>query len=281
MPRFEVQLPREGAQPQVQRVVAKNWLEALKKALKLLDEPPVTEELELDLRPDHSVIIFDQSTERSFKVRSLLSFTRPPPIPLEPLDSLELDDPYAVFEKPQPIRALPSLPEKEPERRDALEFELAALDEPSLKLSEAVALVLSTILRHVPSSAGGVHLIDPESCTLYPYALQGRCEGLAIRLPLGLGLLGTCLREGLPLNLPEPAEDPRYRGDPQRAPRALLCAPIRQGTLSFGVLELRDPLKRESFSPIDERFARRGAESLGRFLIQRLDGSKDQLTPSI
>jgi PAS domain S-box-containing protein len=104
---------------------------------------------------------------------------------------------------------------------------------------------------------GALGLPDPTNSRLERLLVSGMtaAEQQAIGAsPVGRGLLGVVLRDGLPLRLADIAADPRAVGFPAHHPpmTSLLGVPIRRGADVLGDLYLTDKLGAPEFSAADQ-----------------------------
>lgn len=134
---------------------------------------------------------------------------------------------------------------------------------------QACGFVLDAAIRHIPSAAGSVLLVDARDRCLYFAAARGpAAQRLKTqRVPLEVGLAGASIRTRRSLNIDDPARDPRFARNVAdtvgHLPRCILVAPIVQGRRAFGVVELLDRAGAKGFTDDEERTLRRAARRLG------------------
>ncbi len=143
---------------------------------------------------------------------------------------------------------------------------------------QACGFVLDAAIRHIPSAAGSVLLVDARDRCLYFAAARGpAAQRLKTqRVPLEVGLAGASIRTRRSLNIDDPARDPRFARNVAdtvgHLPRCILVAPIVQRRRAFGVIELLDRAGAKGFSDDEERTLRRAARRLGGYIAGLLDG---------
>jgi HD-GYP domain-containing protein (c-di-GMP phosphodiesterase class II) len=105
--------------------------------------------------------------------------------------------------------------------------------------------------------------LDEERGDLFFRVVRGRAAGdiRDLRVPLGEGIVGTVAQSGAAEVVQHVDDDPRWHGDPASTfrTRAILAVPLRARGAVIGVLQLLNPVGRDSFTAGDlwrmEQFA--------------------------
>lgn len=293
----------------VESVHGDNWLDALRRGLASAGLPAPTRNLACDLQDDESVILTDTTTGRIYQVipvrgkptpgdataasarrRNAVSagFLREQPPSSDAtratatLDETppirDLADPFSDDELPVPSPTTPSgdapaqaaLRRVDRQRRfDALERELAELEQLGRDIHDACNLTLDIARAHAPASAGSVLLIDARDRCLYFAAARGPKAAIVAsqRIPLEVGIAGASIRQRQPINVRDPGRDPRFASNFADSvgyhPRSLLCVPVFAGHRTFGVIELLDREQLDAFTDDDTEMLVVVARKLG------------------
>jgi len=169
--------------------------------------------------------------------------------------------------RPSPV-ALEADPEPASEgARRLLEYEmllavgmkLAGTLDPTTVLE----LALESAEKVCRAETSSIWELDEEQGDLFFRVVRGRAADdiRTLRVPLGEGIVGTVAQTGQAEVVHEVAADPRWHGDPASEfhTRAILAVPLRARGAVIGVLQLLNPVERESFTPDDlwsmEQFA--------------------------
>ena len=279
---YEILLPEvAGAPSRIVTVHAENWLEALRRGHSVAGRPAPNRNLAFDLKDDGGVVVTDTETGLTSTVTpaKAASVPRAPSGGARPVapafDPFE-DDTDALVAPPNhrpntsaaPTDVAPS----------SLARDLAGLPTFGADIVAACDYVLSVAMAHIPSDAGSVLLVDPHARSLYFATARGPVAASLThkRIPLEVGIAGASIRDRVTLNIVEPGADPRFaRGFAEAVgyhPKAILCAPILDGTRAFGVVELLDPLENDvaGFSAGAEGTLTSAAQLLGAHLASTL-----------
>ncbi|PJI54411.1 hypothetical protein CTI14_15830 [Methylobacterium radiotolerans] len=101
-------------------------------------------------------------------------------------------------------------------------------------------------MRAVPAAeAGAVEMRDGEDL-VYRAVTDDLTPHLGLRFPVQGSLAGACIREGIPLLLPDVLRDPRAKRDVLESSRLRSCllVPVRRGGTVVGVLKLQSSRRR-------------------------------------
>lgn len=127
----------------------------------------------------------------------------------------------------------------------------------SLDLSTVLETALSTAERLCRAETSSIWEVDDERQELFFRVVRGRAAGdiRSLRVPLGQGIAGSVARSGQPAVVNDVAADPRWQGEPHDGfhTRAILAVPLLANGQVVGVLQLLNPIDRESFRDDDLR----------------------------
>jgi len=189
---------------------------------------------------------------------------RPPPVPAaappRPRPSAQAD---AVEQAPHRVEAW-AAPIGRRARSADVDDALAALFGAAAELGRAsdprlgLELALDLAMRTTGCEAGSILLVDPEARVLTFEVVRGpsaeQLLSLGLEVPMGVGLVGFCAQENVGLAVSDADKDPRFYRAVSEAigyrTRSILCAPIVQGGVVRGALEL---LNKGGGRPFDER----------------------------
>ncbi|WP_430929576.1 PAS domain S-box protein [Methylobacterium tardum] len=141
-------------------------------------------------------------------------------------------------------------------QRAAVAETLAAVVATGGDLDASFRAVLAGAMRAVPAAeAGAVEMRDGEDL-VYRAVTDNLAPHLGLRLPVQGSLAGACLRESVPLLVPDVLQDPRAKRDVLESLRLRSCllVPVRRGGTVVGVLKLQSSLP-AAFSEEDLRTA--------------------------
>ncbi len=129
----------------------------------------------------------------------------------------------------------------------------------TLDLDRLLSLIVSLAVDTIEKASNGVlHLLDEETGELHPRALSFQPGILPdtsgkSRMRLGVGLAGNALAEGVLVNIPDVAADPRFvPGQDARRFAAMMVAPLLLGERRVGTLSV-DSVEPRAFGPDDEQ----------------------------
>lgn len=158
----------------------------------------------------------------------------------------------------------------EPDRRLA-EYEM--LLEVGIKLSNSLdpTTVLEQALQDAEqvcqAETSSIWELDEDRRELFFRVVRGRAAGAirGMRLPLGEGIVGSVALSGEAEVVNQVAADPRWHGDPSGAfqTRAILAVPLLAQGRVIGVVQLLNPVDRDSFTDGDLWRMRQFAAILG------------------
>jgi HD-GYP domain-containing protein (c-di-GMP phosphodiesterase class II) len=155
-----------------------------------------------------------------------------------------------------------------------LEAETEDLSESLLRVDEyatlldigaklAATLDLETVLQRALENAeqvcraetSSIWELDEERRELFFRVVRGRAAGAirGLRVPVGQGIVGSVAASGRAEVVNDVAADPRWQGDPQEIfqTRAILAVPLVAHGGVVGVVQLLNPVDRESFTSRD------------------------------
>jgi len=129
----------------------------------------------------------------------------------------------------------------------------------TLDLDRLLSLIVSLAVDTIDKASNGVlHLLDEETGELHPRALSfepgtlpdSRGRGA---MHLGVGVAGHALAEGVLVNIPDVAHDPRFvPGEESRSYAAMMVAPLLLGERRVGTLSVV-AVEPYAFGPDDEQ----------------------------
>ena len=141
-------------------------------------------------------------------------------------------------------------------QRTAIAETLAAVVATGGDLDASFRAVLAGAMRAVPAAeAGAVEMRDGEDL-VYRAVTDDLTPHLGLRFPVQGSLAGACIREGIPLLVPDVLRDPRAKRDVLESSRLRSCllVPVRRGGTVVGVLKLQSS-RPAAFSEDDLRAA--------------------------
>jgi HD-GYP domain-containing protein (c-di-GMP phosphodiesterase class II) len=156
-------------------------------------------------------------------------------------------------------RQVAAEPPDDPVRRLA-EYEM--LLEIGVKLSGTLDLptvlerALETAEQVCRAETSSIWDVDEEKQELFFRVVRGRAAGEIrdLRVPIGQGIVGSVARSGVPEVVNDVAADARWHGDPKGfKTRAILTVPLIVHGSVIGVVQLLNPVGRESFTEGDLR----------------------------
>lgn len=132
-------------------------------------------------------------------------------------------------------------------------LELAA----TLDLRRVLSLALTKAEEFCRAETSSIWEVDEATGELFFRVVRGRAapEIENLRIPLGQGIVGAVAASGRAETINDVASDPRWRGDAseQFDTRAILAVPLTARGKVIGVLQLLNPVGKESFSEGDAR----------------------------
>jgi hypothetical protein len=257
MPRFEVFCPASPpALPEdvTLRLDAEHWLAALKAGLgKTGGTQPATNVL-CDVQADGSIHVTDPRGGGVFRIRELRDAAPSAPAPL-------------VASPPRPA---PRAEDVLAELFDVV-GQVAALDRRA-----GLERLLELALEKVDAEAGSVLLARAGGKELEFVVVRGprakELAALGVAVPVGVGIVGYCVREDVALAVSDVQHDRRFHGAIAQAigyeTRSILCAPIARKGQVLGALEVLNKRGGAPFGAHDlavlSYLAHHAAEHLGR-----------------
>lgn len=230
MPRFEVLCPASPpalAQDVTLRLEAEHWLAALKAGLQRVGASPSATHVLCDVQADGTIAVTDPRGGGVFRIRELHD-----PAPAAPLAPVGLVVARAgLAQRTEDVLA---------ELFEAV-ARLATLDRQA-----GLDGLLELTLEKVDAEAGSVLLARAGGRALEFAAVRGprarELTALRAAVPLGVGVVGYCVREDVALAVSDVEKDPRFHRAISQAigyeTRSLLCAPISRKGQVLGALEV-------------------------------------------
>lgn len=138
--------------------------------------------------------------------------------------------------------------------------EVSALINGITESSELLPEILEVARRVIEVEAASLFLLNAEgelelACASGGTASQVGAPPTRIVVPRGRGIAGWVLEHGEALLVPDAYSDPRFFADADKKTgfrtRSILCAPMRHLDKDIGVLQVLNPLDRESFDEAD------------------------------
>lgn len=292
MPRFEVLCPASpplvSAGPTI-GVDAEHWVAALKAALSRLGKDQVVDRILCDVQEDGTIHVTSPRGGGVFRIREVREGAAPAGGALAPagapggggaLASSGGPGKPAAAPAPSPARVPIPLVKRPRESASAIDLPgappaqlagLAALDRQA-----GLELVLDLALERVGAEAGSVLLVRVDRPELEFVAVRGprakSLQSLRPVVPVGMGVVGYCVQEGIALAVSDAQSDRRYLWAISLAvgyeTRSILCAPIARPERILGAIEV---LNKRGDVPFDTRdlatlsyLAGRAAEHLAR-----------------
>ncbi len=126
-------------------------------------------------------------------------------------------------------------------QRAAVAETLAAVAAAGGDLDASFSTVLAGAMRAVPAAEAGVVEMREGEDLVYRAVTADLAPHLGLRLPIQGSLAGACLREGVPLIVPDALQDSRATRDVLESLhlRSCLLVPVRRGGIVVGVLTLQ------------------------------------------
>lgn len=133
----------------------------------------------------------------------------------------------------------------------------------TLDPTTVLELALESAEKVCRAETSSIWELDEERGDLFFRVVRGRAANdiRTLRVPLGEGIVGTVAQTGKAEVVHQVSNDPRWHGDPasEFRTRALLAVPLRARGTVIGVLQLLNPVERDSFTVEDlwsmEQFA--------------------------
>jgi GAF domain-containing protein len=238
MPRYEVSCPAapsslpEGA---AVRLDAEHWLGAYKAALARVGVAAVPHVL-CDVQADGSIHVTDPAGGAVWRIRELGA--EAPAVPPVPAPAAASGGGATAPARPGPTRTADELL--------AELFERAG-EAAGLARDAALAFLLDLALEEVDAEAGSILLSRGAAGRELEFAVvrgPRAKELLALRtvVPVGVGIVGFCVRENVCLAVSDAERDPRFHRAISEAlgypTRSLLCAPIARKGQVLGAIEV-------------------------------------------
>jgi HD-GYP domain-containing protein (c-di-GMP phosphodiesterase class II) len=127
----------------------------------------------------------------------------------------------------------------------------------TLELARVLELALIKAEELCSAESSSIWELDDESNELFFRVVRGRAAGdiRGLRVPVGVGIVGSVARSGRAEIVNDVREDPRWRGDTGSdfVTRAILTVPLVAHGRVVGVLQLLNPVGRQGFTSDDLR----------------------------
>lgn len=140
---------------------------------------------------------------------------------------------------------------KEQEALLEIGLELAA----TLDLRRVLSLAMTKAEEFCRAETSSIWELDEATNELFFRVVHGRAapEIENLRIPVGQGIVGAVAASGRAETINDVANDPRWRGDvsEQFDTRAILAVPLTARGRVIGVLQLLNPVGKDSFSELD------------------------------
>jgi phosphoserine phosphatase RsbU/P len=135
--------------------------------------------------------------------------------------------------------------------------------------------IMDVAKRVMSAEASALMLLDEKTNELVICTAQGGASAESarqVRIPAGAGIAGAVVKSGKPVNVPDVTKDPRFFGGVDKKTgfqtRAILAVPMLNRGGVIGVLEVLNPVGRDSFNDFDlepfEAFASMAATAIER-----------------
>lgn len=116
----------------------------------------------------------------------------------------------------------------------------------SLGVEQMASALLDIALAHIPAESGSFYIADVNAHTLRFAAVRGPKADAILKgnfaVPVGQGIVGFCVQEGVCLGVKNIAKDPRHYAAIARAigyePRDTLCASAEKDGRTYGAIQL-------------------------------------------
>jgi hypothetical protein len=260
MPRFEVLCPASpplvSAGPTI-GVDAEHWVAALKAALLRLGKDQVVDRILCDVQEDGTIQVTSPRGGGVFRIREVREGAPPAGGALAPAAAPGGAGGLVAADGPGRPPAAPAAPQvpiplvKRP-RESARAVDLPGAPPPqlaalaSLDRQAGLELVLDVALERVGAEAGSVLLVRADRPELEFVAVRGpkakSLQGLRPVVPVGMGVVGYCVQEGIALAVSDAQSDRRYLWAISLAvgyeTRSILCAPIARPEKVLGAVEV-------------------------------------------
>lgn len=127
----------------------------------------------------------------------------------------------------------------------------------TLDLARVLELALTKAEELCSAESSSIWELDDESNELFFRVVRGRAAGdiRGLRVPVGVGIVGSVARSGRGEIVKDVREDPRWRGDSGSdfVTRSILTVPLVAHGRVVGVLQLLNPVGRQGFTADDLR----------------------------
>lgn len=123
-------------------------------------------------------------------------------------------------------------------------LEINRIHEGEMAMEEVVNYVMDMAMEKIRAEAGSIMFADVNGKELYFATARGpkAHEVMNFRVPMGVGVVGFCAREGVSLAISDAERDPRFYKDISDAlgyeTRSLCCAPVQFEGRVYGAIEL-------------------------------------------
>ncbi len=125
----------------------------------------------------------------------------------------------------------------------------------TLDLATVLELSMETAEEVCRAETSSIWELDEEKRELFFRVVRGRAAGdiRGLRVPLGVGIVGSVAQSGKAEVVNDVAADPRWQGDPAGAfqTRAILAVPLLARGKVIGVVQLLNPVDRDRFTGAD------------------------------
>ncbi|GEM_PF-314203 len=117
-----------------------------------------------------------------------------------------------------------------------------------MEMEEVIEFVMNISMEKIRAEAGSIMFADLSGTELYFAAARGpkADDIMDFRIPMGVGIVGFCVREGVSLALSDVEKDPRfYKKISEKLgyqTRNLCCVPIQHEGRVYGAIELMNKL---------------------------------------